>query len=221
MVLDQPETLGDGDCEALRPGPWGQPVNTLTSFGYVGVGAWLAGRAGRPTSAEGRVATAYAALTALTGAGSVAYHGPQFAGAQFLHDTPILGVAGVGTAVPLWRALRGRTAVPGWSTGLGVAMAATSAVAGAAYLAGRTSSRTCRPTSWWQFHGWWHLGTAATIGMWGTALWPSDGADGLAAEEGVPPVADDDGSARDVDRRGAHLELVPDLVVGGSGAPAR
>lgn len=41
VVLDQPETLGDGDCEALRPGPIGQPVNTVTSLAYVAAGAWL------------------------------------------------------------------------------------------------------------------------------------------------------------------------------------
>lgn len=241
VVLDQPETLGDGDCEALRAGPWGQPVNTLTSFGYVGVGAWLAGRSGRPSTPEGRGALAYAALTALTGAGSVAYHGPQFAGAQFLHDTPIFGVAGVGAVVPLWRAARGRPPVPGWSAKLGAAMAVTSAAAGASYLAGRTSSRACRPRSWWQFHGWWHLGTAATIGMWGVALWPADPPateragtavdprDGRGPDARQPELAAADGVGRAGDRRRGHLAAVPDLDdevdadpdVGAPGAPAR
>ncbi|CAN5691218.1 hypothetical protein BH10ACT3_BH10ACT3_16880 [soil metagenome] len=173
VVLDQPRTLGDGDCEALRPGLLGQPVNTITSLGYVGVGAWLAGRSGRRAVRADRSALAFAALTALAGAGSVAYHGPQFAGAQFLHDTPVYGVLGVGAAVPVWRTVRGEVAVPGWSTGLGFAIAGTTAAAGAAYLAGRTTSCVCRPYSWWQFHGLWHLGTAAAMGMWGAALWPA------------------------------------------------
>lgn len=177
-ALDQPTTLGDGDCEALRPGWIGQPTNTVTSFAYVGVGGWLTARATRGPRQQRRGALAYAAATAVAGAGSVAYHGPQFAGAEFFHDAPIVAVAGIGAAVPLWRRFRGRTPLPGWSAPLGVAMAATGAVAGAAYLAGRTSSPCCRPNSLLQFHGLWHVGTAAVVGMWGAAVWAAEDDDG-------------------------------------------
>jgi hypothetical protein len=175
VTLDQPSTLGDGDCEALRPGWIGQPTNTVTSLAYLGAGAWLTACATRLPRDQRPAALAYAALTAVTGAGSVAYHGPQFAGAEFLHDVPILGVAGIGVAVPLWRRVRGRAPLPGWSAPLGVAVAATAAAAGAAYLAGRTTSPLCRPDSLLQYHGLWHLGTAAVVGMWGAAVWAPEG----------------------------------------------
>jgi len=175
VTLDQPDTLGDGDCEALRAGLIGQPANTATSFAFVGVGAWLASRTARLPRSSRRGALAYAALTALTGAGSVAYHGPQFEGAQFLHDVPILGVLGIGVTLPLWRLTRGQVPLPGWSAGLGAVMATGTVLAGAAYMAGGTDSRWCRPESLLQLHGMWHLGTAAVVGMWGLALWaPAD-----------------------------------------------
>src|SRR5690349_6819598 len=149
-VINQPDTLGDGDCEALHPGVWGQPVNTVTSMVYVGAGGWLAARVAKLPRGTRAGAGAYAAVVALTGVGSVAYHGPQFPGAQFLHDTPIYGVAAIGAAVPLWRLAQHRTPLPGWSTPLGVGIAATAAVAGAAYVGGGTSSSLCQPESWLQ-----------------------------------------------------------------------
>lgn len=172
LALDQPDTLGDGDCERLRPGVLGQPTNTVTSLSFVATGGWLAARAWRQGPGRRGGALTYAAFTAVTGAGSVAYHGPQFPGAQLLHDTPILGVLGFGAAVPLWRRSRGRVAVPGWSPRLAATMAAGSVAAAAAYSAGRSSSRCCRPDSLLQLHGVWHLVTATLIGVWGSALWP-------------------------------------------------
>jgi hypothetical protein len=199
VTLDQPETLGDGDCEALRAGLIGQPTNTLSSLAFVGVGAWLAARVGELPDASRRGALAYASFTAITGIGSVAYHGPQFVGAQFLHDLPILGVFGVGAFVPLWRLRNGRAALPGWSSGRGLAIVAAGTVAGLAYLAGGTESPLCQPESLLQPHGLWHLGTAAVIALWGATVWapPSEplrsepSAD--ATDEGTPAVAGVDG----------------------------
>ncbi len=196
VTLDQPDTLGDGDCEALRAGLIGQPANTLSSFAYVGAGTWLATRIPGLPRASRRGATAYAALAAVTGAGSVAYHGPQFEGAQFFHDVPILGVLGIGLALPLWRRSRRQVPLPGWSTRLGAVMAASAAVAGVAYVAGGTDSRWCRPESLLQLHGVWHLGTAAVVGIWGVALWaPVD----EHADDGTEELATT-GGARGVDR---------------------
>ena len=197
VTLDQPATLGDGDCEALRPGLIGQPVNTITSFAYVGAGVWLASRLGRLPSRQRPAAAAYAALTAVTGVGSIAYHGPQFAGAQFLHDAPIVGAFALGAVVPLWRLARRGVPVPGWSTRLGAAMAATTVGSLAAYAAGGTDSPLCRPESLLQPHGLWHVGTAALIAMWGAALWaprPAGAADveGPDAEESLAEHADDE-----------------------------
>lgn len=179
VALDQPPTLGDGDCEALRGGWLGQPVNTLTSAGYVAVGAWLGARSARLPCDQRPGAAAYAGLVALTGIGSVAYHGPQFPGAQMLHDVPIIAASAVGAAVPLSRLARGREALPGWSTRSGVAIGACGALGLVAYAAGRTGSPLCRPRSLLQPHGVWHLATAALIGLWGSVIWsPETPADG-------------------------------------------
>jgi hypothetical protein len=171
MALDQPETLGDGDCEALRDGWWGQPTNTVTSFAYVVAGGWLGARLRRLRPGQRPAAGAYAALAAVAGIGSVAYHGPQFDGAQLLHDAPIVGLFGLGAAVPLWRRATGRAPLPGWSTRTGVAMAVTGTVGLAAYAGGRSTSPLCEPTSLVQLHGLWHVATATLMALWGTVLW--------------------------------------------------
>lgn len=172
-LIEQPETLGDADCEELHDGLLGQPVNTLTSFAYVAAGIWLASRAARLPRGRRAAAGWYAGLMAVTGLGSVAYHGPQFAGAQVLHDVPIAGVLGIGVVVPLVRRRRHQPAVPGWSAGVGAGMATAAIVAGGAYIGGRTSSPLCRPDSWMQLHGLWHVATAAVTALWGFALWPA------------------------------------------------
>jgi hypothetical protein len=171
-VVGQPETLGDSDCERLHDGLLGQPVNTVTSMAYVAAGAWLGARAARLERRDRPAAGWYAAFVAITGMGSVFYHGPQFAGAQLLHDLPIAGVVGIGAAVPLLRSRRGRPPVPGWSPRLGVGMAAAAVVAGASYVGGGTDSSLCRPDSIVQLHGLWHVATASLVTMWGLALWP-------------------------------------------------
>ena len=70
-TLDQPATLGDGDCEALRPGLLGQPVNTVSSLAYVVAGVQVAARSVRAPSATEGGALAYAAFAMATWAGAV------------------------------------------------------------------------------------------------------------------------------------------------------
>jgi hypothetical protein len=202
-VIDQPDTLGDADCERLHDGLWGQPVNTVTSFAYVAAGLWLGARTARLPRPERPAAGWYAACVAITGVGSVAYHGPQFSGAQLLHDLPIAGVVGIGAAVPLLRRRRHRPAVPGWSGGLGVGMAAVAVVAGASYVGGGTDSALCRPDSLWQLHGLWHVATASMAAMWGWALWPGalDGAGSPPDEDHPPSFCSTGGVADDTSRR--------------------
>jgi hypothetical protein len=180
----QPETLGDGDCEDLRGDILGQPVNTITSVGYVAVGAWLLERTRRLPRDQRTAAAFYGAFVALSGAGSVAYHGPQFAGAQLFHDLPIAGMLGLGIGVPVARRLGGRPVLPGGVVrGVWVA-AGFAAVGGLAFLAGRTDSPACDPESLLQLHGLWHLCTAVAAGAWATAVWPA----AAAAPAGDPPA---------------------------------
>lgn len=190
-LLDQPTTLGDSDCETMRDGLVSQPVNTVTSGAFIGVGAWLATRVRSLEVDQQPSAASFGALVALNGVGSVAYHGPQFPGSQTLHDLPIYGMLAISAGVPTWRRSRRRVALPGWSTRRGVALALAAVVGGASYLGGRTASRTCDPDSLVQFHGLWHLSTAALAAIWSTVLWPIES--DPAAEPAGDPGPDGDG----------------------------
>lgn len=65
-----------------------QPVNTLSSLAFVLVGIAIAiSTRRRPGAAR---PTALAICLIATGVGSVAYHGPQPAGAELMHDLPIV-----------------------------------------------------------------------------------------------------------------------------------
>lgn len=168
--VDGERSLGTVDCEAVSAGLLAQPVAALTSLAFVGAAGWLAAR--RPASGRERwVADGYAVLVGLVGVGSVAYHGPQPAGAQVLHDLPIVLVLLTGAAVPISRLVRGRSPIaPG---GGRFAQVAAASLAGgiAAYLLGRTGSPLCRPDSWLQLHGLWHVLMAVALASWGAALW--------------------------------------------------
>lgn len=179
-LIVQPDTLGDGDCEALHVGFLSQPTNSISSLGYVAGGAWLLKRVGRIEPRERIEAVGYAVSVALAGAGSVAYHGPQFGGAQLFHDLPIVAMVGIGLGVPALRVVRRRPVFQRAGRSRALGAAGLVAVAGLSYLGGRTGSPTCRPESALQLHGLWHLGTAAAATLWGTALWPigSRGSDG-------------------------------------------
>ena len=148
------ERMGGSDCERLRPGAIAQPVNTLTSLGYLVAGAAVVRRA---DPAHRTSATALAGMLALVGMGSVAFHGPQPPGARLMHDLPIAGLLGVIGLVPAARRGGGRAALPGWTGGRGLALAGLAAASGLAYLGGRTGSCTCDPDSPLQLHGAWHL----------------------------------------------------------------
>jgi hypothetical protein len=153
--------LGATDCERFAAGWAAQPVNTATSAGYLAAGALVALRHGRPGAPSAGGALAYGAVLALVGAGSIAFHGPQPPGARVLHDLPIVALVGMAVATPVVRRARGRPALPGWSRRRGAALAGLSVAAAAAYAAGRTGAPTCDPASLLQWHGAWHLLSAA------------------------------------------------------------
>jgi hypothetical protein len=79
-----------GDCEALRPGWLAQPVNALTSLGYLAAGVDLLARTRRSEGPAG-VARLFAALLVANGLGGVAFHGPGDAPAKWLHDVSLTG----------------------------------------------------------------------------------------------------------------------------------
>ena len=163
--------LGCTDCERIRPGRIAQPVNTVTSLGLVLAGGAIATLVRRRSDGRDAQVVAYGALVALTGLGSVAFHGPQPRGARVMHDAPIAAVLALTAVTPAVRRLRGLAAVPGWSRRRGVALAAIATAAGATYAGGRTSAPTCRPDSLLQLHGAWHLLTAAAFTVAATILY--------------------------------------------------
>ena len=70
------------DCERIRPGLIGQPMNALSSLSFVvaAIPVWLRGGAWR----------AVAAALAFDGIGSVLYHGPGGRFSKFVHDIGLL-----------------------------------------------------------------------------------------------------------------------------------
>ncbi|MGI9615946.1 MAG: ceramidase domain-containing protein [Acidimicrobiales bacterium] len=96
------EKLAEHDCEVLHDGWVAQPVNTVTSLAYLIPAAWLIWK--RPCGGGvTRLAVGFAVSVAFIGIGSVALHGPQGWGAQWLHDVPIVTTI---AAVPAWNLAR-------------------------------------------------------------------------------------------------------------------
>jgi hypothetical protein len=161
--------LGASDCEALRDGWLGQPVNTLSSLAYLVAGAYVLRRGGPRMPALG--------LTAV-GVGSVLYHGPMIPGAGLAHDGSIVALA---ATVPL--ALRRRS--------LGLPPAAAVVAGGTAIVVNvltRTGAPLCRPESLLQGHAAWHMLTALAIALWfAPPRRPRSAAEAEMDERGVQP----------------------------------
>lgn len=149
--------LGAADCEPLRDGLLAQPLNTGSSLAFViaGAGVLAAAELARApdTPRRARVGAAadrsrasfaprypraYAAALAMTGVGSVLYHGPGWPGSQWIHDAalalPSLALLAAGIGTP-----RGDRAVLATAAAAGTVVAVRPAtgltVAGAAALA--------------------------------------------------------------------------------------
>jgi hypothetical protein len=141
-----------GDCERIRAGAVGQPVNTVSSLAYVVAGAWLARR--RRGGVEGLVPLAAVAA----GIGSVAYHGPGTPLGRRGHDVSALVLALVTGAHVVGR--RSRIGV-----GRAVVGSAVLAVGGVVHAGTRTGRPWCRPDSRWQGHAAWHLLSATAVAV--------------------------------------------------------
>lgn len=163
QVLTAPASFGHSDCERIVVGAaLAQPVLALTSLAYVAAGMTVLSWAIRV-----RAPLAGAAGVALVavGAGSFAYHGPQPSWAKFAHDWPIVAVAAVYTAGLAQSGRRQRWSA--WAAPAGIF-----ALGLAAYAAGRSGSPLCRPDSLWQYHGAWHVLSAAAAGLAARAMAP-------------------------------------------------
>ena len=162
QVLTAAASFGHSDCERIVGATLAQPVLAVTSLAYVAAGmavlCW-AMRVRAPLAGAAGVA-----LVAV-GAGSFAYHGPQPSWAELAHDWPIVAVGAV-YAAGLARSRRRQRRLA-WATAAGVF-----ALGLAAYAAGRSGSPLCRPDSVWQYHGAWHVLSAAAAGCAARAMAP-------------------------------------------------
>lgn len=140
--------LGASDCEVLRDGVLGQPVNSLSSLAYMAAGAYVHRRGGP---------AALALALGTVGAGSVLYHGPMPRGAEAVHDGSIAALSAATLAVA-WR----RRSFPRPPAVALVALAAGVVV----NLVTRTGAPLCRPESLAQGHACWHVLTAVAAASW-------------------------------------------------------
>jgi hypothetical protein len=155
-------SFGHSDCERIVVGALAQPVLAVTSLAYVAAGVAVLFWAVR---VRAPLAGAAAIALVAVGAGSFAYHGPQPSWAKFAHDWPIVATGAV-YAAGLARSGR-RHRWSAWATPSGVL-----ALGLAAYAAGRSGSPLCQPDSLWQYHGAWHVLSAAAAGLAARAMAP-------------------------------------------------
>lgn len=155
--------FGHSDCERIVDAALAQPVLAITSLAYLAVGIFTLGWAIRVSAPLAGVA---GVVLMAVGAGSFTYHGPLPSWAGPAHDWPIVA-AGVVYAVGLARSGFRRRST--WAAAAGIF-----ALGLAAYAAGRSGSPLCRPDSWWQYHGVWHVLSAAAGGWAARAM--ADGA---------------------------------------------
>ena len=176
--------LGGSDCEALRDGVLGQPVNTVSSLAYLAAGAYLLRRGGPAGPAW---------ALALVGVGSLLYHGPMPPGAELVHDASLIAVPVAALGV-VWR----RRSFPRPPAAAVVALALAAVV----NVLSRTGAPLCRPDSLLQGHSVWHVLTAVGAALW-LARWPEGGSGARAVDAwwrrprgyDPPPAKDRHGAA--------------------------
>lgn len=180
------------DCEAIAAGFLGQPINALTTLGFVVAGLVIIVRRGEMRwIGSGLIAT---------GVGSFLFHGPMPPGNEWAHDMTLAWlvtmVAGWGTR---WERYSRLPALLGIGTLFALVPVvadpfaavmtvvavisvlrldrSAAAVAPLVLLAlvavfgrlGATGGRLCDPESLFQPHAVWHLGAATAVAWWGLA----------------------------------------------------
>jgi hypothetical protein len=173
QVLAAAAVIGQSDCERVVGTALAQPVLAITSLAYVAAGLAVLCWAVR---ARGVLVPVAGLLLIAVGAGSFVYHGPQPSWAGPAHDWPIIALGAVYTAGLVRTARRQRRV---WLTAAGIF-----ALALIAYAAGRSGSPLCRPDSPWQYHGAWHVLSAAAAG-WATLAMGHRRAGALVAHSDV------------------------------------
>jgi hypothetical protein len=148
---------GASDCEQLSEGLLAQPVNTLSSFAYVFAGAWIAFRA------PGGIGRVFGGLVALTGLGSVAYHGWDGRAVGLAHDLTIVAVGVFIAGFEIAHVRRPRR-LGGYAVAAGAL-----AIGLVANVLGRTGAPLCAPGSALQWHAMWHVATAFALAAWAWA----------------------------------------------------
>lgn len=157
-------SLGASDCERVADGLLAQPVNAITSLGFVLAGGVIIARALRAPQRRVEPLVFGASVVAM-GLGSALYHGPQPSHADVVHDLSILAVLSQVAFHEVRYRLRGRPADP---KAFRVALASLG-LGAVAFVLGRTSSPLCDPDSPMQLHGVWHLLVALSLAAYGRA----------------------------------------------------
>lgn len=183
------QPFGATDCELIGGAFLSQPVNALTSLGFVIAGLEIARR--RP----GR--RLFGIAVASIGVGSFLAHGPRWDGSVWLHDVTIAwvlvlvladgmprfvasgAIPGLGilfalapitndaVLVVLAIGAIGRELLPSRRTGVTVAAAAILASGAMIGTLSRTGWPWCAPDSLLQGHAAWHLLAATALAVWG------------------------------------------------------
>lgn len=188
------------DCELIGAGFLGQPINALTTIGFLLAGGIVIAR--RPERRWVGIALA------ATGIGSFLFHGPMPPGNEWAHDVTLAWllavVAGTGTRAEAYSRLPTLVAIgavfalaPSLGDPIAVALTIVAVVSvlrdrnyaalppllllGAVAVFGRlgaTGGPLCDPASWFQPHGVWHLGSALAVLWWalgsGVSRLPAD-----------------------------------------------
>jgi len=119
--------MGGSDCESIGTGLLAQPINTVSSLAYTVIGVLIFGWAFSVPGKERSYRLVFGVLLALTGIGSVLFHGPQVGVSQFTHDATFLVALWFLAAVNvadrmLWSSARRWAVIAGGSGAIGLVL---------------------------------------------------------------------------------------------------